>query len=350
MRTREQQSPDLGVFEKTKFDQFTAGKKIVVNIDGDWKEVTLREEVTKDDVKNGKLNLKISYEKTPGNSVDLDLPVEAEPKIVKYTNGLHIQDADYGDFTIETSYVTENGSIEYNVKDNGENKTEVGVRQEIIDLWRSVNEAKQNVASLEAKIAGLSSQKKLEFTVELHKANKFVTEIFASLPEINKMNKLDNDQLTALQEKLAGLMKKSEQVLKSLSADVDLVITNTGATPATPTSSARRFEDFRHDDTEKDKAVREKELEKEYAKKPVAVCGVSDGRFGGARLVGVMLPIFRTLQMVALKNSVHFSTVDELFDEAGKIKDQSYQGKLKKMFDELNWYAAALKKAREKDL
>ena len=108
MRTREQQSPDLGVFEKTKFDQFTAGKKIVVNIDGDWKEVTLREEVTKDDVKNGKLNLKISYEKTPGNSVDLDLPVEAEPKIVKYTNGLHIQDADYGDFTIETSYVTEN--------------------------------------------------------------------------------------------------------------------------------------------------------------------------------------------------------------------------------------------------
>ena len=263
MRTREQQSPDLGVFEKTKFDQFTAGKKIVVNIDGDWKEVTLREEVTKDDVKNGKLNLKISYEKTPGNSVDLDLPVEAEPKIVKYTNGLHIQDADYGDFTIETSYVTENGSIEYNVKDNGENKTEVGVRQEIIDLWRSVNEAKQNVASLEAKIAGLSSQKKLEFTVELHKANKFVTEIFASLPEINKMNKLDNDQLTALQEKLAGLMKKSEQVLKSLSADVDLVITNTGATPATPTSSARRFEDFRHDDTEKDKAVREKELEKD---------------------------------------------------------------------------------------
>ncbi|OGY46569.1 MAG: hypothetical protein A2744_03265 [Candidatus Buchananbacteria bacterium RIFCSPHIGHO2_01_FULL_44_11] len=92
------------------------------------------------------------------------------------------------------------------------------------------------------------------------------------------------------------------------------------------------------------------QLEKEYAKKPVAVCGVSDGRFGGARLVGVMLPILRTLQMVALKNSVHFSTVDELFDEAGKIKDQSYQGKLKKMFDELNWYAAALKKAREKDL
>ncbi|MDD2656387.1 MAG: hypothetical protein PHQ18_02340 [Patescibacteria group bacterium] len=262
MRTREQQSPDLGVFEKTKFDQFTAGKKIVVNIDGDWKEVTLREEVTKDDVKNGKLNLKISYEKTPGNSVDLDLPVEAEPKIVKYPNGLNIQDADYGDFTIETSYVTENGSIEYNVKDNDENKTEVGVRQEIIDLWRSVNEAKQNVATLEAKIGRLSAQKRLEFTTELHKANKFVTEIFASLPEINKMNKLDNDQLTALQEKLAGLMKKSEQVLKSLSADVDLVINNTGATPAPP-ARARRFEDFRHDDTEKDKAVREKELTKD---------------------------------------------------------------------------------------
>ncbi|MFA7245527.1 MAG: hypothetical protein WC070_05155 [Candidatus Magasanikbacteria bacterium] len=252
MRSREQLQ-NLGVFEKTKFDQFVLGQKIAINIDGDWKEVTLRETLSQDNVKNGKLNLKISYEKTPGNFIDLELAIGYEPKIVKYANGLIIQDADFGDFTIADGYVAEDGSIEYKVTDE-DNNTEIGISQDIIDLWKSVNEVKQNIANLESRIDVLSTQKKSDFVARLHEANKLVAEIFANL-EVSKMNKLDKDQVKDLQERLAGLIKESEQVLKSLSDDIVLV-------PPTTSVRAKISVDFKHSDTEKDEDAIQKELEK----------------------------------------------------------------------------------------
>lgn len=89
-------------------------------------------------------------------------------------------------------------------------------------------------------------------------------------------------------------------------------------------------------------------LYEEYARKPVAICGVSSGGLGGARMVEQLRLVAIELHMVPVREAVYFSSVKNLFDEKGIIQDQSYEAKVKKMADELLWYASALKEARSK--
>lgn len=91
------------------------------------------------------------------------------------------------------------------------------------------------------------------------------------------------------------------------------------------------------------------QLYKEYNRKPVAICG-SGGGLGGARMVEVLRIAAIEFQMVPIRNAVYFSNIKTLFDESGAIRDESYGEKLKKLFDELAWYAKALKEARGKSL
>ncbi len=89
------------------------------------------------------------------------------------------------------------------------------------------------------------------------------------------------------------------------------------------------------------------QLYEEFNHKPMGICGVSAGPLGGGRMVEQVRLVAIELQMVPIRNAVYFSGVHSLFDEQGKIKDQSFAEKLKPMFDELVWYARALKTARE---
>ena len=84
----------------------------------------------------------------------------------------------------------------------------------------------------------------------------------------------------------------------------------------------------------------------EFAKKPVAVCGVSAGGLGGARVVEQVKLVTIELHMVPIRESIYFSGVRELFNEDATIKDSSYDKRVATMIDELVWYAEALKKAR----
>ncbi|MBI2591671.1 MAG: NAD(P)H-dependent oxidoreductase, partial [Candidatus Brennerbacteria bacterium] len=85
----------------------------------------------------------------------------------------------------------------------------------------------------------------------------------------------------------------------------------------------------------------------QYARKPVAICGVSAGGLGGARMVEQLRLVAIEFHMVPIHNAVYFSSVKNLFDENGIIKDQSYMLKVQKLLDELVWYANALKEARK---
>lgn len=89
------------------------------------------------------------------------------------------------------------------------------------------------------------------------------------------------------------------------------------------------------------------QLYAEYNRKPVGVCGVSRGGLGGARMVEVLRLSLIELQMVPIRNAVYFSNIMTLFDENGFILDKSYHERLKTFFDELVWYANALKAGRE---
>lgn len=89
------------------------------------------------------------------------------------------------------------------------------------------------------------------------------------------------------------------------------------------------------------------QLYKEYNHKPIGICGVSGGPMGGARMVEQLRLVSIELQMVPINTAVYFSNVKSLFDEQGKIKDaETYRKTLKIFFDELIWYAKALKVAR----
>lgn len=87
-------------------------------------------------------------------------------------------------------------------------------------------------------------------------------------------------------------------------------------------------------------------LYEEFARKPVAVCGVSAGGLGGARVVEQVKLVTIELRMLPIRESVYFSGVRDLFNEDATIKDASYDARVEKMIDELVWHAEALKKAR----
>ena len=90
------------------------------------------------------------------------------------------------------------------------------------------------------------------------------------------------------------------------------------------------------------------QLYKEYKHKPLGICGVSEGRMGGSRMVEQLRLVAIEFQMVPINNAVYFSNIESVFDEQGNVLNyDSYHKQLTSFFDELVWYAKALKAARE---
>lgn len=89
-------------------------------------------------------------------------------------------------------------------------------------------------------------------------------------------------------------------------------------------------------------------LYKEYARKPIGICGVSMGGLGGSRMVEQLRLVAIEFHMVPIREAVYFSGAQQLFDEQGNIKDDSYAPRINTLIGELLWYAKALKVAREK--
>ncbi len=86
---------------------------------------------------------------------------------------------------------------------------------------------------------------------------------------------------------------------------------------------------------------------KEYVHKPVGICGVSAGPFGGTRVIENLLPVMRELGLVTIFWDGNFSSVQNLFDPEGKLLDQTYVTRIDKFLKELIWMATVLKYGRE---
>lgn len=79
---------------------------------------------------------------------------------------------------------------------------------------------------------------------------------------------------------------------------------------------------------------------KEYEGKPVAICGVSNGPIGGARMVEQLKLVLSAFQMTIINAAVYFANVNELFDESGAIVNHEYwEKRVNGMLDELIKYA-----------
>lgn len=86
----------------------------------------------------------------------------------------------------------------------------------------------------------------------------------------------------------------------------------------------------------------------EYARKPVGICGVSSGNYGGARAVEFLKLAAIEYGMVPIRTSLYFPQVKTLFDDDGLLIDPAaYTERIQKFLKELVWYAQALKRARE---
>ena len=85
----------------------------------------------------------------------------------------------------------------------------------------------------------------------------------------------------------------------------------------------------------------------QYAHKPVGICGVSSGAWGGTRMVEQLRQICLAFHMVPTCEAVYFPKVQELFDKEGSLLGRSQHGQAKRLLEELILYARALKAGRQ---
>lgn len=74
----------------------------------------------------------------------------------------------------------------------------------------------------------------------------------------------------------------------------------------------------------------------EYEGKPVAICGVSNGPLGGARMAEQLKLVLSAFQMMIINAAVYFANVNELFDASGEISDKdTWEKKVNGMLDQV---------------
>jgi NAD(P)H-dependent FMN reductase len=86
---------------------------------------------------------------------------------------------------------------------------------------------------------------------------------------------------------------------------------------------------------------------KEYIHKPVGLCGVSAGPWGGTRVVENLLPVLRELGLVTIFWDLNFPKVGSAFDPAtGALLEPAYRKRFEKFANELVWMARVLRHGR----
>lgn len=80
----------------------------------------------------------------------------------------------------------------------------------------------------------------------------------------------------------------------------------------------------------------------EYKHKPLGICGVSKSFLGGVRMVEQLRLVSIELSLVPLRNACYFPNI-----QSEPIDEEKQKSSLAKMLGELDFYARALKPARE---
>lgn len=86
-----------------------------------------------------------------------------------------------------------------------------------------------------------------------------------------------------------------------------------------------------------------------YHHKPVLLAGVSNGAWGGTRVVEALLPVMRSLGLLPCQSTLYFPRVQDIFDGEGAMKHEfidQYQKSTAAGLNELLELTRALKQGR----
>lgn len=76
-----------------------------------------------------------------------------------------------------------------------------------------------------------------------------------------------------------------------------------------------------------------------YKNKPVAICGVSSGPYGGVRMAENLKPVLSAFQMIIINTGVYFTNAGSLFSDSVEINNKEFWDKnINGMIDEVLKY------------
>ena len=87
-----------------------------------------------------------------------------------------------------------------------------------------------------------------------------------------------------------------------------------------------------------------------YGFKPAGIVTYSGGPFGGVRAGSHLRSLLGEIGMVSIPTMFPISAVQDSFDDEGKAIDENYNRRVEGFLVELEWYANALKEARDKGI
>jgi NAD(P)H-dependent FMN reductase len=86
----------------------------------------------------------------------------------------------------------------------------------------------------------------------------------------------------------------------------------------------------------------------EYFRKPSAIVSYSAGPFGGVRAAIALRSMLAEMGASSIPSILPISAVQNAFDDDGTPKDPQYHKRAARFFEELEWYATALREARNR--
>lgn len=215
-REPQERTPDV---RSHNIDAYKKGAQIVLRIGGEWVVAELQQDAEKSD---DKMKMEVSYTEN-GTNITKEVEVGFEPKIITYPNG-HKIISKTGEFDIGEVYVDPvTGEVEYTVTEKGVEGKTVGVPQELINLWKENEELESRHRQIQEDFKKLSTKRRLGLVDRDIQIQALLAEIFAHLPDVEKMNKRDTDQIGQLKSLINDRSKKASKLIEQFEADIVLL-------------------------------------------------------------------------------------------------------------------------------
>ncbi len=88
----------------------------------------------------------------------------------------------------------------------------------------------------------------------------------------------------------------------------------------------------------------------EFFHRPSAILCYSISSFGGIRAASDLRSVLGAMGMPAIPQVMPMPGIQKIFDEQGVLLDEKYEGRTSRLLNEFEWYANALRCARNKGL